>query len=644
MMKLGNVGDSKVIRELLAKVSVARAVQQLIETCRAKKVSHIEEPSVLTAHTHHFANIVESSGDAIITKNLDGIISGWNKSAESMFGYKESEVLGWPITVLFPEDRMKEEEDFLQIIRRGEKVEHIRTVRVHKDGSKINVSITILPIYNSLCVVVGASKIVRNINAEVKAEKLIWDQAHYDSLTGLPNRQLMSDRLTQEIEKAQCTQSSIALMLIDLDHFKQINSSLGQVVGDEFLRLVGQRLKSLMRHTDTVSRLDGDEFAIMLPDMVALMDVEKIAAKLIVDLQQPFLINDSELFISISLGVAVYPEDGKSVDELLKHADLAMYAAKNGGRNQHKLFNTEMATLIENSWLLLADLRKAQALNQLELYFQPIVSLATGVVKKAESLIRWHHPQRGLVSPDQFIPLAEAYGLIQPIGEWVFDSAIVQLKKWQAYYGNDFQLSINKSPLQFQAQDGAEILWVDKMRAMGVAGNALVIEITECSLMDYSDNSMQKVASFKQSGIEIALDDFGTGYSSLSYLNEFDLDYLKIDRSFVRNLTALSKEYSLCESIVVMAHNLGIKVIVEGVETEQQRLLLTQMGCDYAQGYLFSKPVCAADFEQYMAQNLSAVAGSDQLLALTAQQRCVSIVDGVCASPCLNANMRRPAA
>lgn len=606
MMKLGNVGDSKVIRELLAKVSVARAVQQFIGKYTAKKAFHKQEPNVLATHPRHFASIVESSGDAIITKNLDGIISGWNKSAEIMFGYKASEVLGWPITVLFPEERMNEEEDFLQIIRRGEKVEHIRTVFVHKDGSKINVSMTILPIYNSLCVVVGASKIVRNINAEVKAEKLIWDQAHYDSLTGLPNRQLMSDRLTQEIEKAERTKSSIALMLIDLDHFKQVNSSLGQVVGDELLRLVGQRLKSLMRHTDTVSRLADDEFAIMLPNMMALMDVEKIAAKLIGDLQQPFLINDSELFISISLGVAVYPEDGKSVDELLKHADLAMYAAKNGGRNQHKLFNTEMATSVEKRWLLLADLRKAQALNQFELYFQPIVSLTTGFVKKAESLIRWHHPQRGLVPPDEFIPLAEVYGLIHPIGDWVFNSAIVHLKKWQAYYGNDFQLSINKSPLQFQAQDGAEISWVDKMRAMGVAGNALVIEITECSLMDCSANSMQKVASFKESGIEIALDDFGTGYSSLSYLNNFDLDYLKIDRSFVSNLTALSNEYSLCESIVVMAHKLGIKAIAEGVETEEQRMLLTQMGCDYAQGYLFSKPVCAANFEQYMAEHVPA--------------------------------------
>jgi diguanylate cyclase (GGDEF)-like protein/PAS domain S-box-containing protein len=525
----------------------------------------------LAAYARHFEAIVESSEDAIISKTMDGIVTSWNKSAEKIFGYTAEEIIGSSLLRLFPENRRQEESLIMDKLKRGEKVEHFRTVRVDKSGNQVHISVTMSPIINEFGIVTGASKIARDITARINSEKLIWHQANYDNLTGLPNRRLLSDRLTQEIDQALRDKSSIAVMFIDLDHFKDVNDSVGHDAGDELLVLASQRFRHLIRRSDTVSRFGGDEFVIMLTDVTDVIDVENIAAKMVVDLQQPFLINDREVFISISLGVAVYPNDGKTVDDLLKHADQAMYEAKKSGRNQQKFFNTDMTSSIEQHMQLVTDLREAQALDQLALFFQPIVNLATGGVSKAESLIRWHHPLRGLVSPIEFIPLAEETGLIHPIGEWVFETAIAQLKQWQTCYGDDFQLSINKSPLQFHAQDGAEVLWVDKMRDLGVCGRSLVVEITENSLMNYSGVSIEKLFSFKNSGIQIALDDFGTGYSSLSYLNKFDIDYLKIDKTFVRNLTALSNEYLLCESIVIMAHKLGIKVIAEGVETEEQR-------------------------------------------------------------------------
>ena len=277
-----------------------------------------------------------------------------------------------------------------------------------------------------------------------------------------------------------------------------------------------------------------------------------------------------------------------------------MYDAKRNGRNQQKFYNPEMRSSELMQSQLFADMKDAMAHNQFELYFQPIVYLTDGLVKKAEALIRWNHPVRGIIPPAEFISIAEETGLIHKIGDWVFDEVLHKIKYWTSQFGQHFQISLNKSPIQFHAHDSAEITWIDRMKSSGVKGENLVIEITESTLMNYSGISIQKLFVFKSNGIEIALDDFGTGYSSLSYLNKFEIDYLKIDKSFIRNLVAYSNEYVLCESIVVMAHKLGLEVIAEGVETKEQESLLKEMGCDFAQGYLYSKPLKAQDFEMLM--------------------------------------------
>jgi diguanylate cyclase (GGDEF)-like protein/PAS domain S-box-containing protein len=323
------IGASKIARDLTRQVKLEAKSSQL------------------NNYVHHLAAIVESSDDAIISKTAEGIVTSWNKAAEKIFGYSAEEMIGSSLCRLFPDNWEQEESMIMDKLKKGEKIEHFRTVRVDKNGFKIHVSVTISPIFNEFGVFIGASKIARDITNAMNSEKLILDQANYDSLTGLANRRLMFDRLTQEIAKSLGTQSAIALMFIDLDHFKEVNDTVGHDAGDQLLILAGQRFKSLMRHTDTVSRFGGDEFVIMMPDLTALKYVEKIAAKLVVELQQPFLINGGELLISISLGIAVYPQDGNTVDELLKHADLAMYTAKKSGRNQMKFFNAQMANSID---------------------------------------------------------------------------------------------------------------------------------------------------------------------------------------------------------------------------------------------------------------------------------------------------------
>lgn len=560
----------------------------------------------LAAYTRHFEAIVESSDDAIISKNLDGIVMSWNKAAERIFKFTAEEMIGQSLLRIFPQNRVHEENLIISKIKSGQKVEHFRTIRQDRDGQQIHLSVTISPIYNESGQVIGASKIARDITSRVNSEKLIWHQANYDNLTALPNRRLFNDRLNQELRKAERDNYSIAVMFMDLDYFKDINDTLGHEAGDDLLIAVSKRLKELVRVTDTVARFGGDEFVILLSEINDLSDVKRIAESIVHQMQLPFTVSDQDRFISISLGISVYPTDGKTADDLLKHADHAMYDAKRNGRNQQKFYNPEMRSSELMQSQLFADMKDAMAQNQFELYFQPIVALSEGLVKKAEALIRWNHPVRGIIPPSEFISIAEDTGLIHKMGDWVFDEVLDKIKAWVPKFGQQFQISINKSPIQFHAHDSAEITWIDKMKLAGVKGENLVIEITESTLMNYSGISIQKLFVFKSHGIEIALDDFGTGYSSLSYLNKFEIDYLKIDKSFIRNLVAYSNEYVLCESIIVMAHKLGLEVIAEGVETKEQESLLKEMGCDYAQGYLYSKPLKAQDFEGFMINGQSA--------------------------------------
>jgi len=389
----------------------------------------------------------------------------------------------------------------------------------------------------------------------------------------------------------------MALMFIDLDHFKEINDTLGHNMGDLLLVEASKRISDCVRATDIVARMGGDEFTVLLAEIEDIGSIERVAQNIIQKLASSFRLRDEVAYVSASIGITLYPDDAATIEGLFKNADQAMYAAKNQGRNRHNYFTPALQEAAQTKLRLINDLRGALAANQFMVYFQPIVELATGNINKAEALIRWKHPERGMVGPAQFIPLAEETGLILEIGDWVFHEAMRWTKRWRTLYDPELQISVNKSPIQFYKDGDDHAAWLSHLRDMDMPGQGLVIEITEGLLLDSNASINGALLTLRNADIQVSIDDFGTGYSSLSYLKKFDIDYLKIDQSFVRHLEANHNDLALCEAIIVMAHKLGIKVIAEGVETKGQRDLLAAAGCDYAQGYLYSRPAPAEEFE-----------------------------------------------
>ncbi|RZT05462.1 PAS domain S-box-containing protein/diguanylate cyclase (GGDEF) domain-containing protein [Duganella sp. CF402] len=444
---------------------------------------------------------------------------------------------------------------------------------------------------------------IEDVTAKKQSEQLIWQQANFDALTHLPNRRMFMDRLGHEILKSQRDKTRIAVLFIDLDHFKEVNDTLGHQQGDVLLVDAARRISACVRKSDTVARLGGDEFTVILCELEQAEDVERIAQDILRRLLQPFELGAEQAFVSASIGITLYPDDAIDIDSLLKHADQAMYAAKGAGRNRYSYFTPTLQVAALSRMRLTNDLRGALKGNQFELYFQPIVHLESGAIHKAEALIRWNHPQRGVVSPLEFIPLAESSGLIVEIGEWVFREAARWVQQWRQCCHPDFQVSLNQSPLEFQREGSSDDSWLQHLQALELPGQSLVVEITEGLLLDASNAVSNRLLQLRDAGIQVALDDFGTGYSSLSYLKKFDIDYLKIDRSFTRNLAPDSSDMALSEAIIVMAHKLELKVIAEGVETPEQRALLAAAGCDYGQGYLFAKPMPAAQFDAFLRDN-----------------------------------------
>lgn len=438
-----------------------------------------------------------------------------------------------------------------------------------------------------------------DITKQKEADAFIWRQANYDHLTGLPNRQLFHDRLEKEMRRSDNTGRPMALVHLDLDDFKELNDTLGHGIGDKLLAEAGERLQSCVRSTDTVARLGGDEFVFILGGLSDLAAVDNICSLAMERLTEPYLLDGEHATISASMGITFYPLDGDSVKDLMQNADLAMYAAKARGKRQTVRFQPSMQVHVAMRRELAQDLTVAIQEQQFCLAYQPIVELATGRIDKVECLVRWQHPQKGLVPPSVFIPFAEDTGMIHEIGQWVFHEAVRQVAHWRTL-SPTLQASINVSPVQFVNKIMRPREWLEYLEALGMAGEHVVVEITERLLMDADSEISSKLIAFRDAGVQMALDDFGTGYSSMSYLKRFDIDYIKIDQSFVRNLAEGSEDLVLCEAMIVMAHRLGLQVVAEGVETVAQRDLLLAAGCDFAQGYLYSRPVDAARFESLL--------------------------------------------
>lgn len=450
--------------------------------------------------------------------------------------------------------------------------------------------------------IVGASGTMLYFQSIVRSRAQLWKQANFDTLTDLPNRDMFQERLRQEVSNSSRSGRPMALLLIDLDRFKEVNDTLGHDMGDILLQEAARRIVGCVRGSDTVSRLGGDEFTVVLTQLAHASHVDDIARKIIVRLAEPFQLRGEVTHVSASIGITLYPNDAVDIDDLMKNADQAMYAAKSDGRNCYSYFTASLQETAQKRLRLSNDLRTALAGGQFRVYFQPIIELSTGRVNKAEALLRWMHPVHGMVSPLEFIPLAEETRLIIDIGRWVRNDSAAWCKHWNDICPGGFQVSINKSPVEFMDEgDGSSIAtFLNDLRAQELTGKNFVFEITEGLLLHADSTVKKKLLVLRDAGIQVAIDDFGTGYSALSYLKKFDIDYLKIDQSFVHNLEHDSDDMVLCEAIIVMAHKLGLQVIAEGVETAQQRDLLIGVNCDYAQGYLYSRPVPPEEFEIWL--------------------------------------------
>ncbi len=542
------------------------------------------------------ALVYENSSEAMLVTDASNKILSANPAFTAMTGYSAEEVIGSDPKIL----RSDEHDDaFYQAMWQSIDTTgtwHGEIKNRRKNGEIYIEELTINTIFDNNGQPQRRVALFSDITQRKQSEEQIWRQANFDPLTGLPNRSMFRDRLEMEIKKAHRMGQSFALLFIDLDRFKEVNDTLGHDMGDILLKETAHRLQTCVRESDTVARLGGDEFTIILSELDHVDDCERIAKNLMQKLSTPFRLGDELAYVSASIGITLYPADSTGLSQLLKNADQAMYAAKNQGRNNYSFFTKALQQSLKERAALLGDLRNALPDHQFELYYQPVIELATGNIQKAEALLRWNHPSRGLIGPVEFISLTEETGLIIDIGDWVFRDAARRVAQWRTTIHPEFQISINKSPVQFQSARHSLSHWFDYLEELQLSGQSIVVEITEGLLLDANLTVLDQLIAFRDAGMQVAIDDFGTGYSALSYLKKFDIDYLKIDQSFIRNLSADSSDFILCEAIIIMAHKLGLKVIAEGVETEQQRDLLISIGCDYGQGYLFAEPMPAEMF------------------------------------------------
>ncbi|WP_256731149.1 bifunctional diguanylate cyclase/phosphodiesterase [Ralstonia pickettii] len=559
----------------------------------AERRRHLEEMRLASL-------VYASSSEAMMVTTLDGQVVDVNPAFTVTTGYTAQEFKGQSSDAIRSECN---EASVIDAMREGVSTRGSWSGEYlirRKNGSEFPALLTVDTFADSSLGEPRRVALIHDMTEKKRAEEVIWRQANFDPLTELPNRHMFYNRLRHEIARARQASTQLALLFIDLDRFKEVNDTLGHDQGDVLLKEIARRISAIVRGTDTVARLAGDEFTIILPDLPDAGAATPIIRALLARIAAPLQLGEESVEVSASIGVAMYPRDADSAESLLVRADQAMFAAKSAGRNQWAVFTPALQRAEQERLRVTSDLRVALTQGQLAVHYQPIVDLLTGKVRKAEALIRWTHPVRGEIDPADFIPVAEDSGLIVDIGKWVLNQALDQLTQWHATLDNTLQVSVNKSPLEFRAHQSSNESWPKVVERRGLAPHSLVVEITEGSLMADSAEVVEHLHEFRRAGVDIALDDFGTGYSSLSYLKRFDIDFIKIDQSFVRSLAHDPKDIALCSAIVSMAHALRIKVIAEGIETEEQKAILVAAGCDYGQGHLFCPPVPPAAFEAFV--------------------------------------------
>ncbi|WP_157572373.1 EAL domain-containing protein [Nevskia soli] len=555
--------------------------------------------------------ILEASPFSIISTDSAGLITAVNPAAERMLWYKAVELVGKATPALIHD---KEEiaaraaelsselgktietgfEIFAHKARFGVTEEHEWTY-VRKDGSRFPVNLAVTALRDEHGVITGFVGIAYDITERKRREEYAQHVAHHDFLTGLPNRMLLQDRMQSAIQRARRERSKVAALMIDLDHFKRVNDSLGHHVGDQILKAIAERILACVRGTDTVARMGGDEFAVLLGGVRDDADIERVAKNLVERISAPIRVGEHELFVTPSIGISRYPEDGEDLQLLLMNADSAMYRAKAEGRHAYRLFSRDMEVAARHKMNLEGEMRAGLKTGQFKLHYQPQVSLINGEVIGMEALLRWNNPQRGMVPPADFIPVAEESGLIVEIGDWVLETACREAKELQRRTGKPLKLAVNLSPRQFRQRNLLDAVQSTLQRS-GLAPEHLELEITEGILMDHTTETVERLTQLRAMGLSIAVDDFGVGFSSLSYITKFPISTLKIDRVFISKLPDSASDGAVTQAIIALAHSLHINVVAEGVETTEQLDYLRNGDCDTAQGYHLGKPVSQEQF------------------------------------------------
>lgn len=581
--------------------SLPRALRNAIERKVVEDALYVEKERALVT--------LNSIGDAVVCSDMSGKITHLNLVAETMTGWRREEAAGQPLAEVFRiidgATRKTARDPMKMAVEQNRTVGLIvDSVLIRRDGFESAIEDSAAPIHDRAGRVIGAVIVFHDVSATRAMSRQMTHAAQHDLVTNLPNRLLLNDRISQSISLAHRQNRPLAVIFLDLDRFKYINDSLGHATGDKLLQSVSKRLLAGLRGSDTVSRQGGDEFVILLSEIADPVDLAASARKILLLLNAPHSIGGQDLHIGGSIGISVYPGDGEDAETLIKNADTAMYHAKERGRNNFQFFKAEMNLKAVERQSLEGSLRRALEREEFLLHYQPKVNLDTGEITGVEALIRWQHPDRGLVPPSQFVPIAEDCGLILQIGRWVLREACRQASAWQNAGLPPLPIAVNVSAVEFRDKGFAERVRT-VLSETGLEARYLELELTEGVLMEDAETMVSVLHELKMMGVLLAVDDFGTGYSSLSYLRLFPIDVLKIDQSFVQQITADSDDSTIVSAIINMGKSLKHIVVAEGIETREQRAYLQAQRCAEGQGYLFSAPLTAPRFGHLLQRGMT---------------------------------------
>ena len=581
--------------------SLLKAVRNMLERTAIAEASFVEKERAQVT--------LNSIGDAVISTDISGNVTYLNQVAETMTGWSSAQALGHSFCEVFQIIDSTDGEHARNPIALAMKEDRTvglaaGSILIRRDGHQTAIEDSTAPIHDRSGQVTGAVIVFHDVSQAHAMSQRLSHLAHHDFLTDLPNRLLFNDRLAQAMSAAQRHGEQLAVLFVDVDRFKHVNDSLGHAIGDQLLLSVAERLTASVRGSDTVSRQGGDEFVILLSTIARAEDAAVSAVKILTALSMPHQIKEHELQITLSIGIAVYPDDGSDAESLVKHADVAMLNAKNNGRNNYQFFRSDMNEHAMERQSLESGLRHALDGREFVLHYQPKMDLETEAITGVEALVRWRQPGRGVVLPEKFIPIAEQCGYIVPIGRWVLREACQQAKSWQDTHLVSTPVAINISAVELRSRG-----FVPGVRAIlketGLNPQYLEFELTETALMQDPTATIAVLRALKDMGVRLTLDDFGTGYSSLSYLKRFPIDALKIDKSFVRGLCTNAADASIVSAVINMGKSFGLKVIAEGVETRAQFLQLKAQQCAEGQGLYFNEPIAANEFTKLLGPDLS---------------------------------------